>query len=49
MEFFLSFRNFKSRKKVTKSFFRDHASLSFHLIHRFPGTIFSLSVSTEIL
>ena len=49
MESFLSFRSFKSRKKVTESFFSDHASLSFHMMHKFPGTIFSLSVSTESL
>ena len=49
MESFLSFRSFKSRKKVTKSFFSDHTSLSFHMMHKFPGTIFFLSVSTESL
>ena len=49
MEFFLSFSCFKSRKKVTEFFFSGHASLSFHMMHRFPGTIFSLSVPTEIL
>ena len=41
MEFFLSFRNFKSRKKVTESFFCGHASLSFHMMHKLPGRIFS--------
>ena len=49
MEFFLSFRSFKSREKVTESFFSNHASLSFHMMHKIPGTIFSLSVSTEFL
>ena len=49
MEFFLSFRSFKSSKKVTESFFSDHASLSFHIMHKFAGTIFSLSVATEFL
>ena len=44
MEFFLSFRRFKGRKKVTKVFFSGHASLSFYMIHKFPGTIFSFSV-----
>ena len=47
MEFFLSFRSFKSREKVTESFFSNHASLSFHMMHKIPGTIFSLSVFTE--
>ena len=49
MEFFLSFKSFKSRKKVTNSFFIGHASLSFHLMHKFPGIMFSLSVPTEFL
>ena len=40
----MSFRTFKSRKKVTESFFSGHGSLSFHMIHKFPGTRFSLSV-----
>ena len=40
MEFFLRFRSFKSREKVTKSFFSNHASLSFHIMHKFPGIIF---------
>ena len=43
MEFFLSFRSFKSRKEVTESFFSGHASLRFHMMHKFPGTIFSVS------
>ena len=34
----------KSRNKVTESFFSGHASLSFHMMHKF-----SLSVSTEFL
>ena len=49
MGFFLSFRNFKSRKKVTRFFFSGHASISFHMMHEYPGTIFSLSVPTEFL
>ena len=49
MEFSLSFKSFKSRKKVTDSFFSGHASLSFHMMHKFPRTIFSLSVPTEFL
>ena len=47
LEFFLSFKSFKSRKKVTESFFSGHASLSFHMMHKFPGTTFSLSVPTK--
>ena len=35
MKFFLSFRSFKSREKVTESFFSNHASLSFHMMHKF--------------
>ena len=42
--FFVSFNSFKSRKKVTESFFIGHASSSFHTMHKFPGTTFSLSV-----
>ena len=49
MGFFLSFRNFKSRKKVTRFFFSGHASVRFHMMHEFPGTIFSLSLPTEFL
>ena len=49
MEFFLSFRSFKSREKVTESFFSNHASLSFHMMRKISGTIFSLSVSSEFL
>ena len=49
MEFFFSINNFKSRKKVTESFFSGHASLTFHVMHRFPGTIFSLSVPTKFI
>ena len=49
MEFFLTFSSFKSRKKETEFFFSGHASLSFHMLHRFPGTIFSLSFPSEIL
>ena len=49
MEFFLSFRNFKSRKKMTESFFSGHTLLGFQMMHKFPGTIFSLSVPTEFL
>ena len=40
LEFFLSFKSFKSRKKVTESFFSGQASLSFHMMHKFPGTTF---------
>ena len=40
LEFFLSFKSFKSRKKVTESFCSGHASLSFHMMHQFPGTTF---------
>ena len=47
MEFFLSFRSFKSGKKVTESFFSGHTSLSFHMMQKFQGTIFSLSVPTD--
>ena len=42
MEFFLSSRSFKSCEKVTESFFSGYASLSFHMIHKFRGTIFSV-------
>ena len=49
MEFFLGFRNYKSRKKMTESLFSGHALLSFHMMHKFPGTIFSLSAPTEFL
>ena len=35
MKFFLSFKSFKSRKKVMESFFSGYASLSFHKIHNF--------------
>ena len=35
MEFLLSFKSFKSHKKVTESFFSGHISLSFHVIHNF--------------
>ena len=34
MEFFLSFRSFRSHKKVTKSFFSGHALLSFHKMQK---------------
>ena len=44
-----SFWVLESRKKVTESFFKDHASSSFYMMHKFPGTIFSLSVPTESL
>ena len=44
-----SFWVLESRKKVTESFFKDHASSSFYMMHIFPGTIFSLSVPTESL
>ena len=47
MEFFFSFRSFKSGKKVTESFFNGHTSLGFHMMHKFQGTIFSLSVPTD--
>ena len=49
MEFFLSFRSFEGRKKVAEPFISGLASLSFHMKHRFPGTIISLSVPTEFL
>ena len=49
VEFSLSFKIFKSRKKVVEFFFSDYASLSFHMIIKFPGTTFSLSVPTEFL
>ena len=49
MEFFLSFRSCKSRKKMTESLFSGHALLSFHMMHKFPGTMFSLSAPTEFL
>ena len=47
MKFFLSFKSFQSHKKVTESFSSGHATLSFHLMHKSPEIIFSLSVSTE--
>ena len=49
MEFSFSFESFRSRKKVTESFFSGHASLSFQIMPKFPGTIFFLSVPTEFL
>ena len=49
VELFLSFKSFKRRKKMAESFFSGHASLSFHMMHKFPGTIFFLSVPTEFL
>ena len=49
VEFSLSFKSFKRCKKVAESFLSGHASLSFHMMHKFPGTIFSLSVPTEFL
>ena len=47
MEFFLSFRSFKSRKKMTEFFFSGPSSLSFHMMHKFPG-IFSFLFSLTI-
>ena len=47
MEFFLIFRSSKSRNKATKSFFSDYSFLNFHMMHKFPGTIFALSVPTD--
>ena len=44
VEFSLSFKSFKSRLRV---FFSGHASLSFDMMIKFPGTTFSLSVPTE--
>ena len=38
LEFFLSFKSFKSHKKVTESFFKGDTLLSFHMMHKFPGT-----------
>ena len=49
MEFFLRFRRFMSRKNVTEFFFSGNASLNFHMMHKFPGAIFFLSVPTEFL
>ena len=49
MELFLSFKSFKSPKKVTESVFIGRASLSFHMMHTFPGKTFSLSVPNEPL
>ena len=46
-EFYLSFKSFKSRKKMTKSFSSGHALLSFHMMQKFPGTTFSLPVPTD--
>ena len=40
---FFSIKNFKGCKKVTASFFSGQASLSFHMMDKFPGTTFSLS------
>ena len=37
MEFILSFKSFKSRKKVTDSFSSGHATLGFHMMHKFPN------------
>ena len=34
-QFFLSFRSFKSREKVTESFFSNHASLSFQSLEQY--------------
>ena len=47
VEFYLSFKSFKSHKKVTKSFFSGHVSLSFHIMQKCPGTTFSLPVPTD--
>ena len=41
MEFLLSFKSFKNRKKLSESFLSGHASLSFHMMYKFPGTTFS--------
>ena len=35
MEFFLSFKSFKSSKKVIESFFSGHALISFYVTHNF--------------
>ena len=42
MDIFLSFKSFKNHEKVSESFFSAQATLSFHMMHKFPGTIFSL-------
>ena len=44
-----SFLSFKSYKKVTESFFSDHALLSFHMLQEFHEIKFSLSFPTEFL
>ena len=50
VEFSLSFKNFKIRQKViVRVLFQCNASLSFHMMIKFPGTTFSLSVPTEFL
>ena len=47
VESFFSIYNFK-REKVMETFFSGHALLSFHMMYKFPGTIFFLSVPAEI-
>ena len=37
------------RSNRNSFFFSGHASLSFHIMIKFPGTTFSLSVPTEFL
>ena len=49
LQFFCNLISFYESNWVTESFFSNHASLSFHMMHKIPGTIFSLSVSTETL
>ena len=48
-ESFFSIKNFKSRKTVVEFSFSGHASVSFHMMYKFPETTFSLSVLTEFL
>ena len=50
MEVFFSFKSLNNRKKVTESFFqllRYIATLSSHMMQKFPETIFSLSLVTS--
>ena len=42
MDISLSFKSFKNHEKVSESFSRGQATLTFHMMHKFPGTILSL-------
>ena len=43
VEFFLVLKALRAVKKVTDSFFSGHASLSFHMMLKFPRSTFSIS------